>query len=234
MRALLFLVLILTAATVASAQSTLDHVRRAQELLGADTWSRALVVTNRQPGAIYPARVHALVFEFNRMLWIYMPYEGTQSLSTHTGQADADRENLSALLQGLNPGFTGLADAPPPAAGAIVMTGSPRNGCFIESLAAARSRLARGDRVLKAGILLYYTERGGAVRGHAVLAYATPAGVFIDDPQQQRSTTLEGGWSDDPRELAASHAPRSKASLVRARLLPVSHQRPLLQVALAR
>ncbi|HRE05419.1 MAG TPA: hypothetical protein PKX00_07410 [Opitutaceae bacterium] len=234
MRALLSLLVLLTLVSGAAAQSTLDHVRRAQELLGPDTWSRALVVTNRQPGAIYPARVHALVFEFNRMLWIYMPYEGTQSLSTHTGQAEADRGNLSALLRELNPGFAELADAPPPAAGAIPMTGSPRNGCFIESLAAARTRLARGEEVLKAGILLYYTERGGAVRGHAVLAYATPAGVFIDDPQQQRSTTLAGGWSDDPRELAAGHVPRSKSNLVRARLLPVSQTRPLVQVAAVR
>ncbi len=234
MRALLSLFFVLTAVVSAAAQSTLDHVRRAQELLGPDSWSRALVVTNRRPGAIYPARVHALVFEFNRMLWIYMPYEGTQSLSTHTGQAEKDRENLPALLRGLNPGFVDLTDAPAPVAGAVAMTGSPRNGCFIESLAAARARLARGDRGLRAGILLYYTERGGAGRGHAVMAYATPAGAFIDDPQQQRSTTVAAGWSDDPRELAASHAPRSKSSPVRARLLPVSDQRPPLQVALAR
>ncbi|MFO1447094.1 MAG: hypothetical protein U1F61_02860 [Opitutaceae bacterium] len=234
MRAFLLFLLIEATVALSSAQSTLDHVRRAQDLLGSTTWSRAVVISNSKPGPIYPARVHALVFELNHMLWIYLPYEGTQSLSTHAGAVEADQGRLPELLQALHSGFTSVADAPAPTVGETPMSGSPRNGCFIESLAAAHLRLARGEPLLKAGILLFYAQRGASISGHAVLAYATPAGVFVDDPQRNLFTEIKGVWNDDAMVLAKSHQPRLKSSLLKARLVPVSTVSSARQVAALR
>lgn len=59
----------------------------ARAQLGEGIWSRTVRIENRSDDGRYPARLHALVFEFDGRLWFYTDMDGTQSFSLHAAGA---------------------------------------------------------------------------------------------------------------------------------------------------
>lgn len=174
---------LLTASSAfASNNPGLAHARRAQALLGPDTWSQVLSIENRGGASRYPRTVHALVFELAGILWFYTETDGTQSLSTHAGRLEEDKANLGALLLEIDRGFARWkvlpADATPHSPRALRL----RNGCFIESVAHLRQRIAAGEEIRRPQLLSYYANTGARLAGHTVLTYETAAGIQVIDP----------------------------------------------------
>jgi len=226
MRTLHLLALIASLLGFVCARASLLDVRQAAARLGPETWSLMIEIENRKPDSAFPRKVYALVFEFNRILWLFTPYDGTRSLSTHRGQPDDDRENLLPLLHRVHRGFQRFTVLPASSVELPPLDRPIRNGCFVESLASARARVLRGETVLHASILLFYARSGISEWGHAVLAYETPRGIFIDDPRRTGPNQIQGTWSDEPLKLAGKHVPELSAELIRARTIPVTVKSP--------
>jgi hypothetical protein len=198
----------------------IHEVRRAEALLGPDVWTKLILIQNRAPSREYPAKTAALVFEFDGILWFYAPTEGTQSLSQYRGKLEEDKGNLLALLKGIHKGFESYREVPD--APLVASDGALRNGCLIESIAAMRVRIARGEPISRAAILFYYLQGNEGLWGHAVLAYEKPDGLFVDDASHKIGQRLEGGWPAEPLALARAYQPEAASRLVHARILPVS------------
>lgn len=186
------------------AQTSLESVRRAQTLLGADVWSRAIKVHNEKRGGAYPRIVHALVFELAGVLWFYTDVDGTQSFSLHHGQLEREKSDFGPLLRDIEPGFARwslIEDEEEPVFAREEF--SLRNGCFIESVAMLRERLARGDKVGAPRLLSYYIKTAAGVKGHTVLAYESGGGVEIFDPgRREQQFVFSRELSRDPLVLA--------------------------------
>ena len=220
MRPTLSLILIVFLLLAVRLQAALEDIRHAQSILGPETWSRLIKVENRNPSLTYPRNTYALVFEFNGILWFYAPGNGTQSLSLYAGRAGRDKADLLPLLREIDPGFVRFKEVKDQ----LYVPESTRvlpNGCFLESMAAARVRAARGDPIEAGAILLYYADVGGRLHGHAVFAYKTPGGVFVDDSARTRSARIGSEWQRDPLALARSYEPDLGNLLLNARLVPV-------------
>lgn len=210
------------------ARASVDTARQARAELGLGVWARVLRVENHNPRSRYPATVYATVFEFAGLLWFYTETDGTQSFSLHRGRLDEEKADFLPLLHDIEPGFTTfevLLDSGSPLAN--VRRPLP-NGCFIDSVAALQSRLARGERVKGAALLSYYIENAGQLRGHTVLACETPAGlVVIDSAQGPASVPVwQGSLASEPLKIARAVAPHG---VVRANWVPV----PLAETAAA-
>ena len=216
------------------ARASLLDVRHAAAGLGPETWSLTIAIENRKPDSAFPRKVYALVFEFNRILWLFTPYDGTRSLSIHRGQPEEDRDHLLSLLQRVHHGFKRFTVVPENTLELPPLDRPIRNGCFVESLASARTRILRGEAIQNAAILLFYARSGLSEWGHAVLAYETPQGIFIDDSRRPKTNRIKGTWGDDPLKLAGNHVPELSAELIRARTVPVTMQPPATQLAAIR
>ncbi|HEY5227617.1 MAG TPA: hypothetical protein VIJ19_03695, partial [Opitutaceae bacterium] len=157
-------ILPLLALTTALRADPLDNTRRAEAMLGTGVWTRVLQIENVTAGGRYPRNVYALVFELSGILWFYTDLDGTQSLSTHLGTVDSDKENLGPLLLQIDPGFVRWAVL---AAGEGMRPGRGRipNGCFIESVALLRRRLESGMEAQQARLLSYYVSRPDGLHG---------------------------------------------------------------------
>lgn len=217
-----------------SARASLLDVRHAAARLGPETWNLMLEIENQKPDSAFPRKVPALVFEFNRILWLYTPYDGTRSLSIHQGQPEEDRENLLPLLQRVHRGFKRFAVIPENTSKLPSLDRPIRNGCFVESLASAQTRVFRGEPILNAAILLFYARSGLSEWGHAVLAYETPLGIYIDDSRRPKPNRIKGTWGDKPLTLAGNHVPELSAELIRARTVPVTLKSPATQLTAIR
>lgn len=219
MRKIICLVLLAALiARAATAPSNLEAVKGARQLLGRDVWSRVLEIENTGSTSLYPKITYALVFEFNDILWFYTPHDGTQSLTLYANQLDHDKTHLQPMLTEIHKGFSRFRELPEGAWDSVV--GALPNGCFIESVVALRELFATGQRVLRAGVLLYYAK-GDSRQGHAVLAYETDAGVFIDDSERARPEKIKGRWSERPLEIARRHEPSLRKNLVAAKMVPI-------------
>lgn len=205
---------------VAPASENLEAVREARALLELEKWSRVLEIDNSGDTSLYPKTTYALVFEFNGILWIYTPHDGTQSLSLHANHLERDKTDLRPLLKEIHPGFARYTELPESGAGRHSAEDVLPNGCFVESLASARALSGSGHRILRAGLLLYYSK-GGPQSGHTVLAYETESGVFIADGLRQAPQKLKGKWSDKPLDLARRHEPSLRGHLSDARFVPI-------------
>jgi hypothetical protein len=211
-----------------AAESSAVNARRAQALLGSSIWSRVITVENGGRDKTYPARVHALVFELVGRLWFYTDVNGTQSLSIYRNHLAADKADFSALLREIDPGFARYSfDPTPPAAeGAMAAAAAGElplpSGCFIESVARWLQRQARGERVSNPRLLSFYEPVAGSleVHGHTVLAYDTPRGIAIEDPDLPgRPTIVPARIFNDPSALAKDFIGHDVA---RAVILPLS------------
>jgi hypothetical protein len=164
------------------ADLSLASARQAQAKLGPEIWSQVIRIENQARLSRYPSSLHALVFEVAGILWIYTEGEGTQSFSLHLGRLAEEKADFGPLLRDLDPGFARWSVVPEDAPAPVARRGALRNGCFIESLAALRTRRERGELVPHARLLSYYFLPGSGHRGHTVLAYDTDQGVEIVDP----------------------------------------------------
>lgn len=184
----------------------------ARALLGSRTWSRVVRITNARPVPAYPADFHAVVFEFEGMLWFYAETDGTQGLSRHAGRLDADRRDYLGLVRAIWPGFAGVDDVSgrsPPTH--ILINDTLPRGCFLYCLLAWR-QLQAGKRGVRDGRLLtFYVETiQGHDRGHTVLLYSSAGRPAVYDPADNViERWLENPPADgDPMRYAAWFAPR--------------------------
>jgi hypothetical protein len=204
----------LLVATTMRADVSLDAARRAQVLLGSDVWSEVIRVENRARPSRYPREFHALVFELAGVLWFYTSTDGTQSFSLHRGLLTEEKADFAPLLRAIEPGFQRwsvvTAEAPAP--------GKLPKGCFIESVAALRARLARGEMTMQPRLLCYYVEKSFGLAGHTVLAYATRDGVEVIDPDDAPPVRLDAALTDDA--LTWARALRG-SEITRARFVPL-------------
>jgi hypothetical protein len=197
---------------------SLANARRAQALLGAGTWSRVIRVDNPAGHRRYPATVFALVFEEAGLLWFYTDTDGTQSFSEHPDRLAEEKSDFAPLLHGIDPGFAAYSILPDDQTGDPAPGGSGAllNGCFVESLAALQERIRRGEPIDRARLLSCYIDTPVGRRGHTVLTYETPRGLFLLDPArspQPRSVPRE--WADDARALAGAALHGAKVALAR-------------------
>ena len=166
----------------ARADDSLLHARRAQALLGAETWCRVIRIENDARPSAYPRTVHALVFEFLGRLWFYCDVNGTQSFSLHAGRLDEEKANFAPLLRDIEPGFTRWSEVRTEQ----VAAGTLPNGCFIESVALLRARMSEGAPIVMPKLLSYYIDTRVGLRGHTVLVYRQDDRALVCDPARPR------------------------------------------------
>ncbi len=220
---ILFLVSLLLTAICSGADASLVNARRAQALLGSEVWSQILRIENTGRASGYPRALHALVFEIAGILWFYSDTDGTQSFSLHRGRLAEEKANFGPLLRDIDPGFTRwtAVQADLAVTGAVAPEAPLRNGCFIESYAALRVRLARGESISEPRLLSYY--RGGTntnrPQGHTVLAYVVAGQVKVVDPAQpDREREFSPALAADPLLLARAVDGRG---IDQARVIPI-------------
>ncbi|WP_107833751.1 hypothetical protein [Opitutus sp. ER46] len=175
--------LLVPASAPAALERSLDHVWTARAGLGDEAWAEVLRIENQRRTGRYPRILHALVFEFEGLLWFYTPTEGTQSLSLYVDRLDQERADLRPLLQAIERGFTRwevLPQGPAPAR-ATPLEQLP-NGCFVACVSEWR-RLRRERVAVAAALLLsFYEDAGAGSGGHTVLAYEVAGELQVYDP----------------------------------------------------
>lgn len=181
---------------------SLESALQARAMLGPETWSRVLRIENpgAGPGSRYPAEFHALVVEFQGVLWLYTEWDGTQTLSLYAGRLAADKTGLGPLLRAIEPGWERfedvtdrLAAAPPP--------GLPPNHCFLASVR-HWEQLRAGPEPPQEGRLLAYYPKDRRM-GHMVLEYRRDGRRFVFDPDRpERDRELPGRLGEDPLQVA--------------------------------
>lgn len=211
------LVLALLGTVALAADDSLVHARRAQALLGPDVWSQVIRIENNSRTNRYPRTLHALVFELADVLWFYTDTDGTQSFSIWRNRLADEKSDFGPLLADIEPGFTRwrvMPNEPGEQQGAFP------NGCFIESVAAWRARLAEGGETMKPRLLAYYIDTYRGRAGHTVLTYFVQGELEVVDPVggTTRARRYSAALAGDARALARAVSGRDVAA---ARLLPL-------------
>ena len=234
MKRILFLLCGLLLPGLLVGASALENAGRAQAMLGPDTWSRVVRIENTAGRSPYPTVVFALVFEEAGILWFYTDTDGTQSLTLHPDRLVDEKADLAPLLRAIEPGFAAyqvvssergqsfrsVAESGPRGPFAVAERALP-NACFIESLAALRNRVQRGERIARARLLNCYVDTPGGRRGHTVLTYETPRGLFLLDPGRSPEPRLmPPAWADHALALAGAAFPG--VNVARARWVPTA------------
>lgn len=228
---LCFLLILLTGSTHAS----LNEVLYARQLLNHVTPARVVrfdIVDG--PGAT-PQAVYSLVFDFNHVLWAYLPSGGSAPLGRLDSPAKLTRELITQRLHD--------ADARIHSVTVYENDGStlhlpPRNldnGCLLGCILELVNLLECGESIQQAGIVFLNGDqppsdtRAPASRllahqGHAILVYRTPRYWVGYDPnaagQPIDLSDIRLGNATDSRLLR--HAARLNYPASRARYLPVS------------
>ena len=223
---LLTLLLLVLVAAGANADDSFRNAHRAQALLGSDVWSQIIKIENTSRGGLYPASLHALVFELEGILWFYSDLNGTQSFSLHRNRLAEEKADFAPLLRDIEPGFVRwTVVAAGPTEGLLEHPVQElRNGCFIESYAMLRRLVARGVEVSEPRLLSYYARQSGNGQGHTVLAYAVPGQVVVIDPvQPEVKRGFSAALAANPQKLArALLGPEVKHARVLPLAVPVS------------
>jgi hypothetical protein len=206
-----------TLATGLGADGSLDAVRRAQALLGHQTWSEVIRIDNTGARSRYPRVVPALIFQLDSVLWFYTPTDGTQSLSLYRNHAEADKLDLGPLLAAIDGGFSHW-EVLAPAGGTGPAQARIPNGCLIESMAIFFQLRANGVRLENPKLLTYYVALPGGIRGHTVLQYSLGGRVQIVDPYvPTRTLKIRAANENDPKSVAD----RIRGDIAKARHLPL-------------
>lgn len=217
LRRLLFVLVMISAAS--RAQPSLENARRAQLVLGPEVWSRIIRVENASRNGRYPRVVYALVFELERLLWFYADLEGTQSFSLQRDRIDEEKADFGPLLRDIEPGFGRWRDVGPEELPRAVEGEPLRNGCFIESVALWRERVARGEPIAEPRLLSYYFDPRSRQNGHTVLAFRDGDAIKVIDPVQPGQVIpLARAEAADALSLAREHGGRA---VRKARFLPL-------------
>ena len=217
-RILLLALLTACAGPMASAFDAVGQVRLARERVGAKTWSREVLLELREATDVFPREVAALVFEYQGILWLYTPYDGTRSLALLLAGARPERVNLAGIIRpqiSTVLAVRTLADEGRPEPG-----GHLRQGCFIDSLAALRREISTGAGIRRAALLCYYTLGDGMKGAHTVAFVETATERFVIDASRS-ATPIEvaEGRTRSAQSLAAAVAPWGEVTS--ARWLPV-------------
>lgn len=199
-------------------QTALESAKAAQARLGPSTWSRVIRVENKNAHSVYPRNEYALVFEFAGILWFYSSSDGTQSFSLFRGRLAEEKADFGPGLRAIEPGFGAysvVCDKPESCFQGMRFP----NGCLIESIAAARERFSRGERITCAKLVMFYAK--SRREGHCVLAYETPEGVFTLDSGCSGDAKYFGRqWPTGAIDLAAAAWPEGqRAAISRVRTL---------------
>lgn len=204
------------------AASSLDHAQRAQALIGQERWSQVLRIENVNRESVYPREVYALVFELGGLLWFYTDSDGTQSLSLRANELATEKKELLRLLRAIDPGFSRYEIVAPPARAERLSKRKPLpNGCLIESYAQLRARLAAGESIANARLLSVYYRTNGRRAGHTLLAYETPDGTYVFDPDRPAfNRRLSATLGANPLEVG--RALRLPFAVTDARWVPTS------------
>lgn len=206
------------------ADESLGQARHARQLLGSEVWARTLEIAHRGTERTYPARFHALVFEYAGLLWFYYGGNGTQSFSLHVGRLEEEKREFGPLLRDIVPGLTGWREVDD--RGGAVEPGRPlANGCWIESVAELRTRLAAGEPVERPRLLSFWREQGGRTEGHTVLAYESGDRLVVFDPFRPRRV-LEWPRARQPEAPALARL-LGGPTVRRARELPLDVAGPV-------
>ncbi len=211
-----------SAPAVASAvDPSLRAAQRAQALLGDSVWSRVVRIENTARSGRYPRDFHALVFEFEHLLWFYTPHDGTQSFSLHRGRLDAEKADFTALMRDIEPGFRRWRPVPPADGPVPAATGEADlpNGCFVESVLAFRGLHGRGAPMGRPRLLSYYGRSKSGRLAHTVLVYEAGGRTLVVDPDRPGAPDAYArAQVSTPLALArAHHGPEVEA----ARELPI-------------
>lgn len=199
-------------------------------MLGPEIWSRVIRVENTAARRPYPPVVDALVFEEAGILWFYTDADGTQSFSLHPERLAEEKSDFGPLLRAIDPGFASYVIVPDSGTEEVPGTEAALpNGCFVESLAALAERMRRGERIERARLLNCYVDTPAGRRGHTVLTYETPRGLFLLDPgRSPEPRPMPPAWADNAMALAQTVL--LGAHVARARWVPTELPAPL-QVA---
>ncbi len=200
-------------------------------MLGPDIWSQIVRIENDARPSPYPRRLHALVFELAGILWFFTPANGTQSFSLHAGRLAEEKADFGPLLRDIEPGFARWSIVPPERWPKVIPGLALRNGCLIESVAALRERLARGESMERPRLLSYYAKLAEGVKGHTVLAFGAGEQLEVVDPGQPGAhLRFAKSFSADPLALArAVEGPTVfKARYVTLDLAPLAPENVLL------
>jgi hypothetical protein len=198
-------------------------------MLGGETWARLVRIDSSRPAAVwkrgpYPKTLYALVFELSGILWFYTDVDGTQSLSLTRGTVARDEADPGPLFRSIDPGFTAWSWVEAPAGPRKPSSPKPRNGCFVESVAALNRRMAAGGETATPSLLFYYVDTPEGRLGHTVLLFGTSAGHFaVDADASETPVLLPPDLGRDP--LAVSAYLRG-GPVAAARSLPLPARKP--------
>jgi hypothetical protein len=168
MKRVLSLLLILALSALLQASEGLTDVLGARRLLSSATWSEIVHVVRRGGGGeAAPTDFYALAFEFNRMLCLYCPFEGTRILSSEPGQSEEEKQSLSQLMRKQWPDLLFATKLGSP--GQAMPAAVPANACFVQSVSAWQQLAARPGSAEHAVLLSYYWREAELLRGHTVL-----------------------------------------------------------------
>ena len=201
------------------ADVSLRNARRAQAELGAEFWSEVIRIENNSLASRYPRELHALVFELAGILWFYSDADGTQSLSLHRGRLAEEKADLAPLLRAIEPGFARWSVVPGGAGGPKGRRPELANGCFIDSIAVLRERLAHGAEIAGARLLSFYVDSKIGRAGHTVLTCETAQQIEVIDPLEPgRVRRFAVALGTDALALARA---LEGGSIVKARWVPL-------------
>ena len=216
-------------------------------MLGLETWSRVVRIENAALHSPYPPVVYALVFEEAGILWFYTDTDGTQSFTLHPERLAEEKTDFTPLLRAIEPGFVGyklLSSDGERTSRSVISENGPGgpfsgsesalpNACFSASLAALRERVQRGERIERARLLNCYVDTPDGRRGHTVLTYETPRGLFLLDPGlSPEPRPMPRAWADNALALAGAVFPG--VNVARARWVPTALPPARLLAALER
>ncbi len=225
------LVILFLLALALRAEPSLEQASRAQALLGPEVWSRILKIENSGRASRYPRCLHALVFELAGILWFYTAVDGTQSLSLNQGRLAEEKADMGPLLRDIEPGFTRWSIVRPKSPVSGVQRGALSNGCFIESIAELRLRLARGETLERPQLLSYYDETPSGLHGHTVLVFGRDENWELFDPGRPQARLLVAKQhGSDPLALARA---LEGETVVKARYVALDFAGPRVDASIA-
>lgn len=198
----------------------------AQKLLGPHVWSRVVRIES-EPGEHrrYPAEFHGLVIAFADILWFYTEYDGTQNLSFHRGQLEADKANLGELLRAVDPAMIrfSVETEPPPAWDLPAML---PNACFVACVKHWEMLLQSGYPPKKARLIACFPPNADQT-GHMILEYRRGLSRVVFDPDRPDQRITIPFWVSRNPLITASRALKERWPAPPTRVTTIDFEKAL-------
>lgn len=226
---------LLLALLTASLHASLNEVLYARQLLNHITPARIVRFELADDPGVSPAPVYSLVFDFNHVLWAYLPTGGSVPLGPLDGPIRLTPELITRRLSDADTRIRNVIVYDNDGSGLHLPPRNLDNGCFLGCILQLVNLLESGESIQQAGIVFLNGDqppsdtRAPASRllahqGHAILVYRTPRYWVGYDPnaagQPIDLSDIRLGNATDSRLLR--HAARLNYPASRARYLPVS------------